>query len=759
MKKISILSFLILSLFTELALASAYYVRSNTGSPWGKTSFENDMDIVFGVGGWIAGRYETVDPDSLFSSANNFIYLEGGAASGPPMRDFIAVNKTKMEDWVSTGGTLFINSAPWYISTMDLGFGVTLHYPDYTPTGVAVDPSHPIFNGPFGATGTTFNGNYFGHSTLTGSGLTPLIVNNTNGKIVLAEKTHGRGIVFLGGITASEFHNPKPQVSYLQQNIRSYQTTFLGSSLVYNRRLTMNPGGNANVTIGINNKDTFVVNGVISYSSDTLSVSGPSNATVAAETIEDIVINIGSSPVDEGSHTVEVTIDLDQGETFVAELVVDLVNFEQLTPNTSFNSYSPSVSADGNVIIFTSAADLAGNSKHTSSYDVFTYNKASQQYKQITSNQIAKRCYNPVISGNGKYAAAFCNSSLDHSRPNPDSSYELYYFDLIMNTVKQVNINSNLVTYDEPDQISMNHEGDIVYFTNNINLDPDVGSPGTTEVYLYDHSDGSVKQKSQFYYSNSDIQSLSTDYEGKRFVVSSRSNTLGLNSRARWRIFAGTLSKGVTHQITKNNTTRDSSRAAISGNGEVVVIQSRDNLQSGYSSNNREQIFISDFDGKNFKQITHSSSYNSYGPAITNDGNRIVFRSDGSFDGANASSNYEIFMYNVTQNRFREMTDVNAGEGALQPKISADGSTIVFEGHADWITGDNPSKDHQIFFQSNLGVSPVTKYEDPEEQYAQNLFMVTYTDDEEEMKKATGYFSWLLVVGFALLAFRRRKPF
>ncbi len=248
--------------------------------------------------------------------------------------------------------------------------------------------------------------------------------------------------------------------------------------------------------------------------------------------------------------------DIDQGESFTAEFAIDIVKFEQLTPNTTFNSYAPDLSADGKLIVLTSNADLASTGKPTSAKDVFVYNVATQDYQQLTSNPAGKSCNNAVISGNGKSAAAFCNSSLDGAKPNLDASYELYHFDLTTNSIKQVNSNSNASMNNSVRQIAINHLGDYIYFSNNSNLDTIVGNPfGTSEVFVFDGKKDEVRQLSKFYYSSSDVKSISTDYEGKRFVVSSRGNPLGDNSRRYWRAFGGTLNKGITHQITNYNST------------------------------------------------------------------------------------------------------------------------------------------------------------------------------------------------------------
>ena len=200
----------------------AAYVRSTTGAPWNSTSNEAAMNRVFGSNNWQDLRYETVNPGLLFSAAKAFIYLEGSDADATEMETFLASNMDVIQDWVNNGGSLFLNAAPNEDNGMNFGFGVTLVYLDQTSTAGAAVPAHPIFNGPFTPVGTSWTGNYFGHATVTGTGLTTLITNAANSHLVLGEKAWGAGHVLFGGMTTDNFQSPQPQASNLRANIIAY---------------------------------------------------------------------------------------------------------------------------------------------------------------------------------------------------------------------------------------------------------------------------------------------------------------------------------------------------------------------------------------------------------------------------------------------------------------------------------------------------------------------------------------------------------
>ncbi len=200
----------------------AAYLRSVAGAPWGSISNETAMNQVFGAGNWQDLRYETLSTSSLFLPATTFIYMEGSDMDATEMEAFLSNNITLVQNWVSNGGNLFLNAAPNEDNGMSFGFGVTLTYPDTSAAGGAAVPGHPIFAGPFSPVGTAWTGTSFGHATVSGPGLIPLITNTTGNHVILGEMTWGAGHVLFGGMTTDNFHSPQPQAHNLRANIIAY---------------------------------------------------------------------------------------------------------------------------------------------------------------------------------------------------------------------------------------------------------------------------------------------------------------------------------------------------------------------------------------------------------------------------------------------------------------------------------------------------------------------------------------------------------
>ncbi|WP_232364997.1 PEP-CTERM sorting domain-containing protein [Salinimonas marina] len=205
-----------------IANADVVYLDSDAGNPWGETTNEAALDGVFGAGNWTDSTFESINVTNLFSSANDFIYLEGSDLNADALELFINTNSTAMQDWVFGGGRIFINAAPNEGDGMDFGFGVSLHYPVYDNDVYGVNPAHAIFEGPYGSTGSNFQGTYFSHGAVSGLEINALIVDELTSDIVLGDMFYGTGYAVFGGMTTSNFQTPN--AFELRQNILHYAT-------------------------------------------------------------------------------------------------------------------------------------------------------------------------------------------------------------------------------------------------------------------------------------------------------------------------------------------------------------------------------------------------------------------------------------------------------------------------------------------------------------------------------------------------------
>jgi len=208
----------------EIPPGAAAYLRSTVGAPWGQNTNEQAMNLAFGAGLWQDLRFETVDPNALFSASYAMIYLEGGDSNATELQAFLGANQALVENWVANGGRLLLNAAPNEGGNQAWGFGgVTLQYPGAGgSSGQAADPTHPVWHGPFLPVATSFTGGGYAHADVVGPGLTTVILDVDAGVATLAELAWGRGLVLFGGLTTSNFWDPNPESLHLRANMLAY---------------------------------------------------------------------------------------------------------------------------------------------------------------------------------------------------------------------------------------------------------------------------------------------------------------------------------------------------------------------------------------------------------------------------------------------------------------------------------------------------------------------------------------------------------
>jgi hypothetical protein len=200
------------------------YVRCDS-QPWGSTSNEQAMDMVFGVGNWSDLRFSTVDPSALFSGGTSFVFLEGSDGCANQLDTFLQSHLGLIENWVLTGKGLFLNAAPNVGGNINFGFGgVTLIYPDFGDSGTAWNTGHPIWNGPWSAP-LEFSGNSYAHASIQNNSpysVEPIILDTWDGSYDLVELHGWNGRVMFGGLTTANWWSPQPQSQNLRANIIAY---------------------------------------------------------------------------------------------------------------------------------------------------------------------------------------------------------------------------------------------------------------------------------------------------------------------------------------------------------------------------------------------------------------------------------------------------------------------------------------------------------------------------------------------------------
>lgn len=295
-------------------LSDVAYI-SGTSEPWSVPSNIEDMNQAFGTDGWDRLNFDTAVSSGIFTpNKYKFLFVDGGDGQTAPFESFVNTNRSQLESWVSTGGSLFLNAARWGSGNFNLGFGATL-ISGASATGNAALPGHAIFNGPHAPTGSSWTGNGFSHDYVMGTGFTTLVTDSSN-RPVLMEKDVGTGQVMLGGMTSSYFHSPKPNASYLRSNIFVYGL----SQANFNQPPTADVGGPYSVgeaqvtTLSASGSDADGTIAAYEWDLDGNGVFGESSSTRGDETAQNPQFSAaGLDGYDGATFTVGLRVKDDKG--------------------------------------------------------------------------------------------------------------------------------------------------------------------------------------------------------------------------------------------------------------------------------------------------------------------------------------------------------------------------------------------------------------------------------------------------------------
>lgn len=148
----------------------------------------------------------------------------------------------------------------------------------------------------------------------------------------------------------------------------------------------------------------------------------------------------------------------------------------------------------------------------------------------------------------------------------------------------------------------------------------------------------------------------------------------------------------------------DSEEPRVGADGNIAFESEGDLI--GRNPDGNSEIFLFDRSSRRTRQITESSSGNSSLGSFEN--GVIAFYSDANLVGANPDHNFEIFVYDGSG-----ITQVTETQGAFNglPALSEDATRMAFLSEAD-LTGRNPDGSEEVFVAERTGSPHFTQVTD-----------------------------------------------
>ena len=317
----------------------------------------------------------------------------------------------------------------------------------------------------------------------------------------------------------------------------------------------------------------------------------------------------------------------------------------------SAGSNSPSISADGRYVAFTSSASnlVPGDTNGTSDVFVRDLLNGSTTRVSVDSNEtqgvgIAE---NPSISADGRYIAF--TSSASNLAPGDFYGFrDVFIRDVLNGTTTRVSANTNGTEGNaNSDYPSISADGRYVVFLSFANDLVSGDTNGNPDVFVRDILSGTTSLVSMSSngtqgndWPDNGPRTLSISEDG-RYVAfgSNATNLVSDDSNGQQDIFVRDLQTGTTTRVSvdSNGTQADrsSNRSTISADGRFVVfVSSANNLVSG-DTNGISDVFVRDLQTGTTTRVSTSSlgaqgDGSSYNTSISADGRFIVFASNAS---------------------------------------------------------------------------------------------------------------------------------
>lgn len=375
------------------------------------------------------------------------------------------------------------------------------------------------------------------------------------------------------------------------------------------------------------------------------------------------------------------------------QLVCPQRDIDQLTEATDRNSEDPSINSDGRYVAFRSSADLIGENP-TLETQVFLFDRVTRNLSQIT-NDPELPSLGPSINGDGDYIAFQSSANITGGNINPVT--QIYVYDVINDQFSQ--LTADLVR--NSSQPSINSHATHIAFQSSADFTGQNGD-NSVEIFLVTISDNTIIQITADPNPGFNIQSSRPSISGDANIITfeSESDITGQNPDEMFQVFYYVVNTGVTVQVSIDTGGTSASQPAISEDGQFIVYRSKQNINNGNPDNNTEIFLYEIATGQNTQITFTTSEQSAQNPSINGDGSFLTYESDANLNIP--VTDRSIWLYDVANAQFIQVTNV-PNDASEHSRIAADALSIAFESRAN-ITGDNPPDPFREVYVAECGI-------------------------------------------------------
>jgi Tol biopolymer transport system component len=408
------------------------------------------------------------------------------------------------------------------------------------------------------------------------------------------------------------------------------------------------------------------------------------------------------------------------------------VSLSRLGIEGNSDSFAPSVSADGQRVVFLSSADNLVEGDHNGYHDVFWYERSDGQISRLSvgvDGQEANGASSDAhISADGRFVV-FVSEASNLVSGDTNGYEDVFLYDRQTGVTNIVSVAADGTQGDNRSlQPAISADGRFVAFVSLADSLADGDENGMSDIYVYSRETGrlelvSVASDGSAADDTSKHPAISAD--GRYVAFQSKATNLAEDDRNNmYDIFLRDRQAGVTELISRNTEGRvgnmESQRPSISANGRFVAFESwASDLVVG-DENYWSDVFVADQETGVMEMVSVSSAGQQAddvngGAVISADGRYVAFASlAGNLVPNDRNEMFDVYLHDRDEKSTRLISvNVNgwAGSGpSISPSLTSAGNYIVFDSVATDLVLNDKNERVDVFVFNAPAASETVQY-------------------------------------------------
>lgn len=404
----------------------------------------------------------------------------------------------------------------------------------------------------------------------------------------------------------------------------------------------------------------------------------------------------------------------DQDDVYLYDAILGTTSLVSITPQgTSGNTRSdqPVISDDGNFVAFRSFGGGFGPTDNNGTTDVYLYNRITASVslvsESITGDSGNSRSFTPSISGDGSIISFTSEASdLVSGITNPSLTDNIFVRNASLGTTALASSNQSggsTGNQDSADGIVSQDGSTVVFESRASDLVPGINDANlTVDVFTYDVATGTKENLSLDPIDNTSGGGFSPDVndDGTKIVFASRDKLSADDNNGETDVYlvnrvVPSIELVSINETGTNSGSGDSENPRISGDGNVIVFESRAEDLASPDSNSGLDIFLRNLSAATTELISvnhdGTDGAGALGVATLSDDGRFVAFHSASTNLVTVPTTggglQHVFLRDTTTQQTILVDKDNIGSTdanyqSFHPVISADGSRVVFDTNA-----------------------------------------------------------------------------